>query len=102
MFFKNPTPEYKEDSPVDIKQFLELGEYDQDDKAIIAYDDLVDFRDSLLSLQATQIREKTVEECFGAFKKELTDKDCRDDVQAILYELNEFIADNFAIMLKNK
>ncbi len=40
MFFKKPTPEYKEDSPVDIANFLRSGEYDQGDKAICAYDDI--------------------------------------------------------------
>ena len=42
MFFQNPTPEYKKDSPVDIVSFIVSGEHDQGDKAIVSYDDIFD------------------------------------------------------------
>lgn len=58
MFFKNPVPEFKEDSPVDIKAFLTSGEYDQGDKAIIAYDDLYDALEEAKILERKRIAEE--------------------------------------------
>ena len=97
---KPQTTEEKLDGEI-IKQFgFPLSKYLDDDILIFLMKEI----DILLSLQATQIREKTVEECFIAFKKELAriSASKETDANVILYELNEFISDNFSIMLKNK
>lgn len=44
--------------PVKVSDFLNSGEYDQNDTALVSYDDLYDYRNSELRLLIQEILEK--------------------------------------------